>query len=292
MTQPSGFADHLRRIGLLLVCALLCLPEGANAQGPFYTAQSPIAFNSLNSDDFVIVQFLQNKYWGFFPTQTSDWKDVGFIYHTGPLYDERAYAPIARRLAFNGYPSFIIDEPLSLAFLTPFRADLVIRDYPELKGWVVAGHGIGGAVASCYAQWRENVDGLALFSSYPFPLFNNLRTRDIEAISLWGNMDGVTSRQQWEDGQISLPSGTKFLEIDGGNHSFMAWLTLIVNGDGEGAITRDQQQDIVLKELKQLMERVNNKVNSEDQDDGGDDITEDDDEDDEYDDDKGSKFDG
>lgn len=246
-------------IDLLLVGILVWLPQQTQAQ-LFYTAQSPTAFDATKSDDDILVIKEEDQFWGFFPQVTSDMKDVGFIYHTATFYDERAYAPIARELAKSGYPAFILDVPLSLAFLTPFRADLVIRNYPDIKAWVVGGHGIGGAVASCYAQ-RRNMDGLALFSSYPFPLFNNFKRTDIEAISLWGSLDGITSRQQWEDGKLALPDDALFIEIEGANHSNMAWLSSTVCNDNVGTISRNDQQSIVNTQLRLLMNRVQQKVN-------------------------------
>ena len=138
----------MKRPSLWLYCIVLLgsiLAEQTSAQPIFYTAAKPEAFDALVSDDNVEVVKEEDAYWGWLPTEKIETKNVGFIYHPGAFYDERAYTPILRALAEEGYPSFLLDVPLSLSIMTPFRADLVIREFPEIETWVVGGHSLGGA---------------------------------------------------------------------------------------------------------------------------------------------------
>ena len=113
-------------------------------------------------------------------------------------------------------------------------------------------------VASCYAKWRRGrgVDGIALFGAYPTPIIGDLSNGDIKAISLWGSLDGVSSRDNWEGGRENLPDDAKFVEIDGGNHSQMGYISTTQNGDNKATISRDSQQAVVLSELRGLLEAV------------------------------------
>jgi pimeloyl-ACP methyl ester carboxylesterase len=225
----------------------------SDAQPLFYAAQTPEAFDATATSSIKE----EDSYWAWIPRANAS--NVGLIYYTHTFYDERAYSRIMQKMAELKYPSFLLDIPWSMPFLTPFRGDLVLRDYPEIKHWVVAGHGVGGAMASLFAQRRrvKGVDGLALFGSYPLPLFNDQSRSDIKAISVWGNRDGITPRIKWEDGRRWLPHNARFIEVDGANHSQMARLAVeVVNNDNPSTLTRDKQEQIVVDELRGLMEWV------------------------------------
>ena len=60
-----------------------------------------------------------------------------------------------------------------------------------------------------------------------------------------------------DEGFVSKMAGFKFIEIDGGNYSFMAFLSKgTQNSDNEALISRDEQQSIVQSELEALMLEV------------------------------------
>jgi Alpha/beta hydrolase family len=239
-----------------VACSLLAIVARlSDAQPLFYAAQQPDALDATTTGVNGVDAFhVDDAYWAWIPQKSA--KNVGLIYYTHLFYDERAYSRIMQKMAEAKYPSFLLDIPWSMSFLTPFRGDLVLRDYPEIEYWVVAGHAVGGSMASLFAQRRrvKGVEGLALFGAQPFPLFNDQSLTDIKAISIWGNRDGITPRIKWEDGRKWLPQNAKFREVDGANHSQMARLQVeFVNNDNPAALTRDQQEKIVVDELKGLM---------------------------------------
>jgi hypothetical protein len=247
--RPPLLSWHLGWSLLAIVARL------SDAQPLFYTAQRPEAFDATATGVNGVDAFhVDDAYWAWIPQTNA--RNVGLIYYTHLFYDERAYSRIMQKMAEAKYPSFLLDIPWSMAFLTPFRGDLVLRDYPEIEHWVVAGHAVGGAMASLFAQRRrvKGVEGLALFGSYPLPLFNDQSLTDIKAISIWGNRDGITPRIKWEDGRRWLPQNARFLEVDGANHSQMARLQVaVVNNDNPAELSRNQQETIVVDELKGLM---------------------------------------
>jgi len=105
----------------------------------------------------------EDAYWGWFSTNPNIAKDVGIIFYTGAFYDERAYAPILREIALRGYPAFLLDIPWSFALASPFRGDLAAREFPEIKSYVIAGHGLGGA-GTCLS--RGLFSSLKLFEQH------------------------------------------------------------------------------------------------------------------------------
>jgi len=119
-------------------------------------------------------------------------------------------------------------------------------------------------VGACYTRVRRrkyNINGLALFSSAPTPIIGDLSRTGIEAISLWGSLDGLVTKDEWMSGNKTLPKDTtKFVEIVGGNHAQMAYLSEDLRGDNEAEISREVQQNVVLSELLALMDRVNAKL--------------------------------
>ncbi len=74
-------------------------------------------------------------------------KKAGLIFYPGGRVDPRAYAPMARSIAAEGYLAVIVPMPLNLAVFDWDAADRVMLAYPEISSWVIGGHSLGGAMA-------------------------------------------------------------------------------------------------------------------------------------------------
>lgn len=210
----------------------------------------PEALDAAESDDLVEVT-KKRKYWSFLPAGAAGAaaKSVGFIFYGGAFVSELAYAPILRALAEAGYSAFLLDLPVSFSLLAQNQAGTVIRDFKEeVDTWVVGGHSLGGTSAATYAK-RYELAGLALLGSYPAW---SLADQDIAAISLGGELDGITSRAEWQNGVDRLPPDARFVEIEGGNHAQMGCYGP-QKSDGEATITLEEQQEIVVTELLALL---------------------------------------
>ena len=122
-----------------------------------------LALDSLVSDNKVEVTVDGNI------TFTPKGKEAtkGFILYPGAKVDAKAYAPLCRAIAENGYEVIILDMPLNFAMLAPNKAEKVIKEHDHIKSWVVGGHSLGGVVASRFAAKNKNVDGVVLLASYP-----------------------------------------------------------------------------------------------------------------------------
>ncbi len=112
-----------------------------------------------------------NYYYAFEPHYRQC--NTGFFFYPGVLVDPRAYAPTAQAIAAQGYVVIIVKMVGDLAILSPARADVVIRDYPEIETWVIGGHSFGGAVACFYAKDHTDViTGVELWAAYPSVTFS------------------------------------------------------------------------------------------------------------------------
>ena len=180
---------------------------------------------------------------------------TGFIFYPGGLVDPRAYAPPARAIAAEGYQVVIVPMPLNLAVFGSGKATDVITAFPEIKQWVIGGHSLGGTMASQYAgQNPGKVSGLALWASYPAES-NNLSNNYLTALSIYGTKDGLVTQENIENSQTLLPSDTKFVAIEGGNHAQFGWYGS-QGGDNPATINRLEQQEQAIAATLSLLNQI------------------------------------
>jgi hypothetical protein len=184
---------------------------------------------------------------------TSQAPRVGFIFYPGGLVDNLAYAPALYRIAEAGFLVVDVPMPLNLAILDYDAASKVIAAYPQIENWVIGGHSLGGAMASRFIyEADESIAGLALWASYPAES-NSLAGFDIEVISLFGTLDGVSSVEKIERTIPLLPADTKYLPIEGGNHAQFGFYGL-QEGDLAATISREAQQDQIVDAMVTFLE--------------------------------------
>ena len=217
--------------GAALVLALVAFVVWAET--PF--RPSPEAIAALQTDALVHVS---TERWIVFEPADGQAR-TGLILYPGGRVDERAYAPIARRIAERGYLVVIVAVRLNLAFFDINAAEPVISAFPEIEHWAIGGHSLGGVAASVFAAAHPRIEGLALWASYPAD--DALRERNIRVLFLYGSRDGLAI-----DGvnrsQSLLPADTEFVAIEGGNHSqFGAYG--FQPGDGAATISAEAQWD-------------------------------------------------
>jgi hypothetical protein len=125
---------------------------------------SPEALGALQSPPQVTVGTVQD--WTVF-RPTANPTRTGFIFYPGGRVDYRAYAPILRAVAEQGYLVVLVPMPLNLAVFGVERAQTVLSAFPEIKHWAIGGHSLGGSMA---AQFGSNhpglVAGLVFWASY------------------------------------------------------------------------------------------------------------------------------
>lgn len=194
---------------------------------------------ALQSDDAVRV--VTENWLAFIPTgPTGETPTTGLVLYPGGRVLAEAYAPLARRIAEEGYLAVIVYAPLNLAILDSGAANAVIEHYADVEHWVVGGHSLGGATAAIFAADNPGaVDGLAMMAS--FPADGRLAERDeLRVVSIYATNDGLAQPDEIRASADELPPDTRFVEITGGNHAQFGYYGP-QNGDGEATIPRETQ---------------------------------------------------
>ena len=182
---------------------------------------------------------------------------TGLIFYPGGRVDPRAYAPMARAIAEQGYLVVIVPMPLNLAVFSPAKAVQVIRAYPEIQNWVIGGHSLGGSMAANYASKNpQAVEGLALLASYPASS-DNLSSSNLPVVSIFGTNDGLATAEKIDNSHFLLPKNVTWVGIQGGNHAQFGYYGP-QSGDNPATITRDEQQKAVVGAILELMNKLDN----------------------------------
>jgi hypothetical protein len=154
------------------------------------------------------------------PTGAAD--GTGVFFQPGALVDARAYAAVLLPQAEAGHVVVIPKQPLSIAFLALGAFDDARQRHPEVSGWVIGGHSLGGTVAAMQADSGQHdaaspIVGLFFYASYPANDLSSALDVPVESIS--GSRDGLATPAKIDASRANLPSDAHFTVIDGGNHA-------------------------------------------------------------------------
>ncbi len=212
-----------------------------------------VALQALESDPQVVVG-QRAGYVTFSPVGQSP--TTGFIFYPGGRVDYRAYAPVLRMVAQQGYFVAVVDVNLNLAFFEINAADVVVSNHPEIRQWAVGGHSLGGVAASSYAaKHLEDVDGLVLWASYPAD--DSLTNATIDVISIYGTKD-MAGMEPFDKSRMQLPADTQFVVIDGGNHAQFGAYGFQA-GDNPAEIPADEQWAQIAEATTGFLETLTEK---------------------------------
>jgi hypothetical protein len=157
--------------------------------------------------------------------------------------------------------------PVLLSMADVDLADEVIRYYGDaVRRWTVSGHSMGGVVAAAYAnqhvrEFRDKLRGVVLLAAYPSALPDLVSAGDLSddsyiTASIYGSRDGLTTDLFIEASKLLLPSTTKYVCIEGGNHSQFYYGAKLQLGDNPAAISREEQQRQTHRSICQILSAV------------------------------------
>jgi pimeloyl-ACP methyl ester carboxylesterase len=185
-----------------------------------------VALHATQADSSVEVTHADGV-WEFRPRLPPTEPILAFF--PGALVDPRAYAPLAHAVASEGFRVFLVELPHRGAFGGAESPELRVRIQRTLdsldrgEAVVLAGHSRGGVVASTLAaRGLPNLGGLVLIgTSHPRDV--DLSGLDVPVTKIVGTRDGLASPAKVRANASLLPEHTRWVWIDGGNHSQFGW---------------------------------------------------------------------
>ena len=169
--------------------------------------------------------------------------DTALIFYPGAKVEYIAYLPILEKIKDNsGITCIVVKMPFNMAIFDADAADNIIAQFPEYDNWYIAGHSMGGAMASDYASKNQDkVQGLILLGAYiygDYPVEN--------ALTIYGSFNtSVADKIDYTENIII---------IEGGNHAQFGNYGK-QKGDLDATITSDAQQDLAVEAIKTFLKR-------------------------------------
>lgn len=155
--------------------------------------------------------------------------ETAIIFYPGAKVEETAYLPLLEQLRQSGVTCILVKMPLHMAILDADAAAKVIPQFPEIKYWYLAGHSMGGAMASQYAaNHGEQLSGLILLGAYPYGEYPVEDT-----LTVYGSLNtSVAQRIDYTENVVV---------IEGGNHAQFGNYGP-QKGDAPAEISAEEQQ--------------------------------------------------
>lgn len=140
----------------------------------------------------------------------------------------------------------MVHMPFHMAIFDANAAEKVISQFPEYQNWYIAGHSMGGAMASQFAaEHPDQVDGLILLGAYlygDYPAENTL--------TVYGSLN-----QSMED---HIQYTENIVEIEGDNHAQFGNYGP-QKGDPPTAITAQEQQAQAVDAIESFLQEMREK---------------------------------
>ena len=200
----------------------------------------------LQSDGTVTVE-QASTHISFLPTARQSM--TGLLFYPGGMVDPKAYAPLARRLAENGFAVYIVKLPLRSAPLPGQETQVmdstrqIMATNGAVQHWVLGGHSRGGAIAARFVAAAPDLFAALILigTSHPKEAAFDLSTSGLPVLKIYATQDGLASVAEIEETSRFLPKETTWVRIEGGNHAQFGYMGTLL-GDQRATISRAEQQ--------------------------------------------------
>lgn len=191
---------------------------------------------------------------------------AALLFFTGGGVHAEAYVPLLRPLADSGFRVAIVRLPWRLApheshkVAALDRAMQVIGEGLPGTRWVVAGHSLGGALAARLARDAPPSVAAIVLVGTSHPRDHDLSGVALPILKVTASGDGIASPARVEASRHLLPAATRWVVIEGGNHSqFGHYGSQLF--DGRASISREQQQEQTRAVLASVLATVDTAHN-------------------------------
>jgi len=168
--------------------------------------------------------------------------DTAMIFYPGAKVEYFAYLPLLEKIKqSSGITCILVKMPFNLAIFDANAADDIIGQFPDIKNWYMAGHSMGGAMASDYAsKHQDKIKGLILLGAY---IYGNYPAEN--ALTVYGSFNTSVAEK------ISYTEN--IVVIEGGNHAQFGNYGK-QKGDSDATISSEEQQNIAVEAIKEFLE--------------------------------------
>lgn len=166
--------------------------------------------------------------------------DTAMIFYPGAKVEAEAYLPLLDQIRQIGVTCILVHMPFHMAILDADAAEKVIAQFPEIQHWYIAGHSMGGAMASQFASDHpDQVDGLILMGAYIYGDYPDDKT-----LTIYGSLNPSV-----ED---HIDYTENIVEIEGGNHAQFGNYGP-QKGDLPAAISAQEQQKQTVEAIQAFL---------------------------------------
>lgn len=163
---------------------------------------------------------------------------TGLLFYPGGLVDSHVYNELVANFVETARViAVIVKMPGNLAVFDINAGLSVIKDYPEINRWVIAGHSLGGSMAAAVVKDNpEAFEGLVFMDSYPAD-GDSLKDWSGAVLSFYSSVEKISDPDRMErtldlippatwltdTARVYPPEKTNYTvihQIDGGSHSF------------------------------------------------------------------------
>lgn len=203
-----------------------------------------------------LVTVTQSEDFITFQSDTSK-KGINVIFFQGGLTDPKAYAPLCRQLAENGFTCHLLKMDWRLPQYD-YKKTLKLFNLGS-GNYVVGGHSQGGKMAAQIVYENPTLfKGLFLLgTSHPRDI--DLSTFTIPTIKIYAEKDGLASVPEVMENKNKLPQNSKLILIKGGNHSQFGYLGKLFM-DNSANISLEEQQKQIVENILEFLNEIKNGI--------------------------------
>ena len=237
MTAEAKSCRKKWKIAVSILLAVLILLAGGFFWyvSNYYRAED-VALEVLASGDHLEVRDDLTILSPSYPT------DTAIIFYPGAKVEGTAYLPLLDQLRQTGLTCVLVEMPFHLAIFDADAAEDVMEQFPDIQHWYIAGHSLGGAMASQFAaDHPDEIDGLILLGAY---LYGDYSPED--TLTVYGSLN-----QSVED---EIDYTENVVEIQGGNHAQFGNYGP-QKGDAPATISAEEQQARTVEAVAEFIAR-------------------------------------